>query len=166
MLNARLYLATAYASPYIPGAPSEQNQRLARLAVADYKGVLALEPENLSAIDAIGALLFQMAGTPFHPDQFLESKAYHQKHLLIRPDDPEPYYWIGVIDWTWSYRGNGELRRQHNRDMPGQQISEVDPLPADLRVVYLRDFGPLIDEGIAALRHAISIRPDYDDAMA
>src|ERR1700747_1599168 len=28
LLNARLYLATAYASQYIPGAPSEQNKNI------------------------------------------------------------------------------------------------------------------------------------------
>src|SRR2546421_6509820 len=34
-LNARLYLATAYASQYIPGAPSEQNMRLGNAAVEE-----------------------------------------------------------------------------------------------------------------------------------
>jgi tetratricopeptide (TPR) repeat protein len=166
-LNARLYLGTVYASLYIPGAPSEENLRNGRLAIEEYQGVLARDPENLSAIDGVGAILFQMAaGTPLNPDQFLESKAYHQKHLLIRPDDPEPYYWIGVIDWTLSYHGNGELRRQYHQHVRGQHISDVDPLPADLRVQYLRDFGPLIDEGMAALQQALAIRPDYDDAMA
>lgn len=165
-LNARLYLGTAYASLYIPGAPGEENLRNGHLAVEEYKGVLALDPENLSAIDGIGALLFQMAGTPFHPDLFLESKSYHQKHVLIRPDEPEPYYWIGVIDWTFSFRGNAELRQRYNQYVRGRQIRDVDPLPDDLRVQYVRDFGPVIDEGIEALQHAISIRPDYDDAMA
>jgi len=66
-MNARLYLATAYASQYIPGAPSEQNIRLGNQAVNEFKEVLAIDPNNLSAIDGIGSILFQMAGTPYDP---------------------------------------------------------------------------------------------------
>src|SRR6202040_4447761 len=40
LMNARLYLATAYASQYIPGAPSEQNVRLGTQAVNEFKEVL------------------------------------------------------------------------------------------------------------------------------
>src|SRR5215510_10762747 len=40
LMNARLYLATAYASQYIPGAPSDQNLRLGQQAVAEFKEIL------------------------------------------------------------------------------------------------------------------------------
>jgi tetratricopeptide (TPR) repeat protein len=166
LLNARLYLATTYASQYIPGAPNEENLRNGRQAVEEFKGVLAVDAENLSAIDGVGSMLFQMAGAPYSPSLFLESKAYHQKHMQIQPDDPEPYYWIGVINWTLSFRGNAELRGRYNQKVRGKEVRDFDPLPTDLRAQYLRDFGPMIDEGIEALRHAISLRADYDDAMA
>jgi hypothetical protein len=39
-------------------------------------------------------------------------------------------------------------------------------LPWDLRQQYAREYGPTIEEGIESLKRAISIRPDYDDAMA
>src|SRR5436189_4270332 len=104
LMNARLYLATAYASQYIPGAPSEQNVRLGTQAVNEFKEVLQLDPNNLSAIDGIGSILFQMAGTPYDPKKFEESKSYHQKHIEIKPNDPEPDYWIGVIDWVVAQR--------------------------------------------------------------
>src|SRR5216683_8101986 len=99
LVNARLYLATTYASQYIPGAPSEENIRMGHAATEEFRGVLSLDPQNISAIDGVGSILFQMASSPFDPDLFQESKSYHQKHIYIRPDDPEPYYWIGVIDW-------------------------------------------------------------------
>jgi hypothetical protein len=35
-----------------------------------------------------------------------------------------------------------------------------------LRDDYVREYGATIDEGIESLKHAISIKPDYDDAMA
>jgi len=166
LMNARLYLATAYASQYIPGAPSEQNVALGTAAVNEFKDVLQLDPNNLSAIDGIGSILFQMAGTPYDPKKFEESKSYHQKHIDLKPNDPEPYYWIGVIDWTLAFRANGELRAGYNKDHINKQVKDTDPLPAVLRADYTTKFGPLVDEGIDKLKKSIEVKPDYDDAMA
>jgi tetratricopeptide (TPR) repeat protein len=166
LMNARLYLATAYASQYIPGAPSEQNVRLGTQAVNEFKEVLQLDPNNLSAIDGIGSILFQMAGTPYEPKKFEESKSYHQKHIELKPNDPEPYYWIGVIDWTLAFRGNGELRAAYNREHVNKQVRDDDPLPPAVRGEYVSKYGALVDEGIAYLQKSIQLRPDYDDAMA
>jgi tetratricopeptide (TPR) repeat protein len=166
LVNARLYLATTYASQYIPGAPSDENRQRGEAAIAEFRDVLTLQPENLSAIDGIGSLLFQMAGTPYDAEKFQESKSYHRRHIELRPNDPAPYYWIGVIDWTLSFRGNAELRRNYNNANIRRQIRDTDPLPAELREEYTREYGPIIDEGIDALRHAIELRPEYDDAMA
>jgi tetratricopeptide (TPR) repeat protein len=166
LMNARLYLATTYASQYIPGAPSDENSRMGHAATEEFSGALSLDPQNISAIDGLGSLLFQMAGSPFDPDLLQESKSYHQKHIYLRPDDPEPYYWIGVIDWTLAFRANGLLRTKFNLSVRGRQLGDDAPLPPDLRDEYVRGYGATIDEGIESLNHAISIKPDYDDAMA
>jgi tetratricopeptide (TPR) repeat protein len=166
LMNARLYLATAYASQYIPGAPSEQNVRLGTAAVNEFKEVLQLDPKNISAIDGIGSILFQMAGVPYDPKKFEESKSYHQKHIELKPDDPEPYYWIGVIDWTLAFRGNAELRAAYNKSNIKKQVRDDDPLPPPVRAVYVEKYGSLVDEGITDLQKAIQVRSDYDDAMA
>jgi tetratricopeptide (TPR) repeat protein len=166
LINARLYLATAYASQYIPGAPSEQNIRLGTQAVNEFKEVLDVDPNNLSATDGIGSIIFQMAGTPYDPKKFEESKSYHKKHIGLKPNDPEPYYWIGVIDWTLAFRANGELRAEYNKNNIRKQLKDSDPLPPALRAEYAAKYGPLVDEGIVALQKAIQLRPDYDDAMA
>ena len=165
LINARLYLATVYAEQYIPGAPSEQNRNLSQHAIDEFKDVLALDPQNISAIDGLGALVFQMAGTPHDAEKFQESKSYHQKHIGLRPNDPEPYYWVGVIDWTLSFRANNELRARYNQEHMAQQIMDTEPLPADAREEYIREYGTVIDEGIDSLKHAIELKPDYDDAM-
>jgi len=166
LLNARLYLATTYASQYIPGAPSEENRRLGEAAVAEFRDVLNLQPRNLSAVDGIGSLLFQMAGQPYDPAMFTEAKSQFQKHIQLNPEDPEPYYWIGVIDWTLSFRANGEFRARINQDTRGEALQDTDPLPPDVREQYTREYGPIIDEGIDSLKHAIERKPDYNDAMA
>jgi tetratricopeptide (TPR) repeat protein len=166
LMNARLYLATAYASQYIPGAPSEQNVNLGNQAVTEFKDVLSLDPNNISAVDGIGSILFQMAGTPYDPKKFEESKSYHQKHIDLKPNDPEPYYWIGVIDWTLAFRANGEARAAYNKDHVTKQVRDTEPLPASLRGDYSTKYGPMVDEGITQLKKSIEIKPDYDDAMA
>lgn len=166
LMNARIYLATAYASLYIPGAPSPENKARGEQAVNEFKDILDIDPKNLSAIDGLGSIVFQMGGTPYDPKLFEESKAYHLKHIEIKPSDPEPYYWIGVIDWTLAYRGNSEIRLEYNKNNLKKQIKEADPLPASVRTEYVSKYGPLVEEGMTNLEKAISIRPDYDDAMS
>src|SRR5258708_16506570 len=165
LMNARLYLATAYASQYIPGAPSAENQARGNQGVAEFKEVLDIGLNNVSAIDGSGSILFQMAGTPFDEKKFEESKTYHQRHFQLRPQDPDPYYWIAVIDWTRCYRVNGELRLEDNKNNLKKQVKDTDPLPASMRAEYVAKCGALVDEGIAALQKALEIKPDYDAAM-
>jgi tetratricopeptide (TPR) repeat protein len=166
LLNARLYLATAYASLYIPGAPSKENLQRGEQAVAEFKEVLEKDTNNIPAIDGIGSILFQMGGQPFDPKKFVESKTYHQRHIQLKPEDPEPYYWIGVIDWTLAFRANGEMRMDYNKKNIKKQVRDDQPLPPAVRGEYASQYGPIIEEGSSDLQKAISIKPDYDDAMA
>jgi tetratricopeptide (TPR) repeat protein len=165
LVNASLYLATAYASQYIPGAPSEENQEKGKQAISTYREVLQIDPNNLPAIDGLASILYQMAGQPFSVDLFNESKSYHQKHIDLKPQDPQPYYLIGVIDWALSYRANTKLREEFNKSVGGEGLKDTDPLPEVIRQEYVQQFGSTIDEGIALLKRAIELKPDYDDAM-
>jgi tetratricopeptide (TPR) repeat protein len=166
LMNARLYLATAYASLYIPGAPSAENLARGNQAISEFKEILDKYPDNLSALDNLGSIYFLMGGQPFDPKKFEESKKYHQRHIQLKPEDPEPYYWIGVIDWTLSFRANGEARAEYNKNNIRKQVKDTDPLPASVRSDYTSKYGAMVDEGIADLQKAIELRPDYDDAMA
>jgi len=165
LVNARLYLATAYASQYIPGAPSDENMRHGQEAVEEYRQVLEKDPNNLNAIDGLASILYQMAGQPFDPKKFEESKSYHEKHIQLKPQDPQPYYSVGVIDWALAYRGNNEMRAEYNKAHINKQVRDTDPLPPDVRAAYTQKYGSMVDEGIKALQTAIQIKPDYDDAM-
>ena len=165
LLNARLYLATAYASQYIPGAPSEENMRHGNEAIQEYSNVLDMDANNLSAIDGLASIQYQMAGQPFDPKKFEASKSYHQKHIALKPQDPQPYYSVGVIDWALAYRGNTEMRADYNREHIKKQIKDTDPLPPDVRKAYAEKYDALVDDGIKALETAVQLKPDYDDAM-
>jgi len=165
LLNARLYLATAYASQYIPGAPSEENMRHGNEAIQEYTNVLDIDPDNLSAIDGLASIQYQMAGQPFDPKKFEASKNFHEKHISLKPQDPQPYYSVGVIDWALAYRGNTEMRADYNREHIKKQIKDTDPLPPDVRKAYADKYDALVEDGIKALETAIQLKPDYDDAM-
>jgi len=78
-------------------------------------------------LTAWASILYQRAGQPFDPDLFEESKSYHRKHLELKPQDPQPYYSIGVIDWTLSYRGNTKLRQAFNQLVGGEGLKDTDP---------------------------------------
>jgi hypothetical protein len=58
------------------------------------------------------------------------------------------------------------MRRDYNTNNIKKQIHDDQPLPASVRTEYASKYGPLVDEGIADLQKAISLKPDYDDAMA
>src|SRR6201993_3815044 len=165
LLNARLYLATAYASQYIPGAPSAEKKRNGEEAIAEHKLVFEKVPDNLSAIDGLASILYQMAGQPFDAKKFEESKAYHEKHIALKPQDPQPYYSIGVIDWALAYRGNTEMRADYNKAHINKQVKDTEPLPPDVRKPYTEKYQTLVDDGIDKLQTAIKLKPDYDDAM-
>jgi tetratricopeptide (TPR) repeat protein len=166
LTNARLYLATAYSAQYIPGAPSPENIRNGQQAAQEFKDILANDPANLSAIDGLGSILYNMAGgPPFDPKMMEESKSYHQKHIQLKPDDPEPYYWVGVIDWSLAFRGNRDMREEYNKTAK-KSIRDTDPAPPALATSFQQEYGTVVDEGIASLQKAMQLRTDYDDAMA
>ncbi len=70
-----------------------------------------------------------------------------------------------MIDWALAYRGNTELRSDYNHANVKKQVKDADPLPPDLRKQYTDKYGALVDDGIAKLKKAIELNPDYDDAM-
>jgi len=165
LTNARLYLATAYASQYIPGAPSDENNNMGKQAIAEFQDVLNGDPSNLTAIDGIGSLLYNMGANPFDAKKLEDSKQYHLKHISIKPDDAEPYYWIAVIDWSLAYHGNNEMREEYNKTSK-KPLREIDPMPPKMAADYAQKYQQVVDEGIDYAKKAMDRRPQYDDAMS
>lgn len=165
---ARIYLATAYASQFVPGSPAPDNLQFGQEAIAQYKKVLDSDPNNLPAIDGIGSMLFNMGTTPFNEAVLNQAKTYHEKHIQIQPDAAQPYYWVGVIDWTIAFHANRDMRTDYNSHVKRLKdaITFTDPLPAKLRDQYSSQYGTIVDDGIQDIKKAIQLRPDYADAMA
>jgi tetratricopeptide (TPR) repeat protein len=155
LINARLYLATAYAQQYIPGADTPDNNRFGEQAIDTYKQVLQSDPKNINSIKGIAYLYLQMKKFPL-------AKEYYKKASEVDPNDPEPYYSVAVIDWTQTY-----VPRQEERAKLG--MKPEDSLPAKDKKVCAEmkeKNTPNVQEGIDNLTKALQLRPDYDDAMA
>lgn len=151
--NAKLYLAAAYVAQYIPGVDSPENLQNANGAIAQYKDVLAQDPKNVNSMKGIAGLSLQMK-------KFDDAKNYYRKAIDLDPNDPEAYYSIGVIDWTIAFQS-----RMEERAKIGLRADE--PLKDKKLCAKLRETGtPAIQDGIDNLNKALSLRQDYDDAMA
>ena len=153
LLNARLYLATAFAQQYIPGADAPDNNKFAEQAIEQYKEVLARDPKNANSVKGIAYLYLQMK-------RFNDAKEYYRKATELDPNDPEPYYSVAVIDWTQTYQPRMEERAKLG-------LKPEEPLKDKKVCAALKQKnGANIQEGIDNLNKALQIRPDYDDAMA
>lgn len=151
--NAKLYLATAYAQQYIPGVDSPENLQNANAAIDQYKSVLEQDPKNVNSIKGIAYLYLQMK-------KFEDAKSYYRKAIELDPNDPEAYYSVGVIDWTQAYQPRMEARAKLG-------LRPDEPLKDKKVCASLRDqHGAVIQDGIDNLNKALSLRQDYDDAMA
>jgi tetratricopeptide (TPR) repeat protein len=158
LINARLYLATAYAQQYIPGVDAEDNTRMANQAIEQYKQVLQRDPKNINSVKGIAYLYLQMK-------RFNDAKDYYRKAIAMDPNDPEPYYSIGVIDWTQSYQPRMEARAKLGLK-PDEPLNAKNKDQKNVCEMLKQQVSSVIEDGISVLSKALELRPDYDDAMA
>jgi len=161
LINAKMYLATAFAQQYIPGADTPENNKMAEQAIEQYQHVLDMKPardQRVNSAKGIAYLYLNMK-------KFDEAKKYYRMAADVDPNDPEPYYSVGVIDWTACYQPRMEERAKLGMK-PDENLSaknkDQKKVCAELKVKN----APSIQEGIENLNKAIQLRPDYDDAMA
>jgi tetratricopeptide (TPR) repeat protein len=161
LINAKMYLATAYAQQYIPGADTPDNNKMAEEAIQQYQSVLEMNPardQKVNSAKGIAYLYLNMK-------KFDDAKKYYRMAADIDPNDPEPYYSVGVIDWTACYQPRMEERAKLGMK-PDENLNPKDKEQKKACSALKEKNGPLISEGIESLNKAIQLRPDYDDAMA
>jgi tetratricopeptide (TPR) repeat protein len=161
LINAKMYLATAYAQQYIPGADTPDNNKMAEEAIKQYQAVMEMNPprdQKVNAAKGIAYLYLNMK-------KFDDAKKYYRMAADLDPNDPEPYYSVGVIDWTACYQPRMEERAKLGMK-PDEELSPKNKDQKKVCAELKEKNEPLIDEGIENLNKAIQLRPDYDDAMA
>jgi tetratricopeptide (TPR) repeat protein len=161
---AGLYLATAYAQQCVPGVDTPDNTRNCNQAIDEFKKLLEKNPSDINSLKGIASLYFNMASGASKPEDKLkdleQAKEYHEKVIQNDPSDPEAYYSVAVIDWTQAYKA-----RMDAKSAAG--IKNEDPIK-DKKLcteVQSKNQQP-VQEGIDDLNKALTLRKEYDDAMA
>jgi tetratricopeptide (TPR) repeat protein len=161
LLNAKLYLATAYFNQYIPSGESPENLKIAHQAIDAYEDVLKTDPNNSNAIASIAQIYYYMK-------QFDKAKEYQRRLMEVEPNNPVPYYWIGVLDWAICFPRSQQMRKDLKIEFPKDpnNPSSLAPFPAKARDELEKENGPLVKEGVEVLEKAIQLKPNDFETMA
>ena len=161
LIVARMYLATAFVSQYIPGVDSPDNLHTAQQAIDEYQKVIDTNPsrdQKVTSAKGIAYLYLNMK-------KWDDAKKYYRMASDLDPNDAEPYYSIGVIDWTACYSPRMEERAKLGLK-PDEHLSAKNKDQKKVCEDLKTKNASTIQEGIDSLNKAIQLRPDYDDAMA
>src|SRR3984885_5811485 len=161
LINARMYLSTAFVSQYIPGVDSPDNLQTAQQAIEEYQKVIDANPSRDQKVNSAKGIAYLY----LNMKKWDDAKKYYRMASDLDPTDPQPYYSVGVIDWTACYQPRMEKRaalgmkpEEHLNAKNKDQKKACDELKIKNP--------PAIQEGIDSLNKGIQLRPDYDDAMA
>lgn len=158
-VSAHRYLGAAHLSLWVPTAQSPENEGHARIAEAEFKRMLELDSTDKTALMLLASLAFSVASTLSGDGQLRkldEASDWNKRLLTVDPDDKEAYYRLGLIAWQ---KGAPALTATRAEQDPG-------PLRGPERLELKARYSATIAEGIANLRHALLLDPQYDDAMA
>jgi tetratricopeptide (TPR) repeat protein len=152
-VTAHLYLATAYAQTFVPGVDTPENVIWATKGINEYREVLRRDSTSVISLKGIAFLEMQLKN-------YDQAKESYQKASALDPADPELFYSIGVIDWSMAYRA---IQAEKTKlSAKAQDSLFLSAGCADARTAVLAN----LNDGLAMLTKAISLREDYDDAMA
>jgi len=143
---ARMYLATAYMSQFIPGSRDPRNEQIVNQAIKTFEQVVsnseAADAPNINAMLSIVSLYSQMKN-------YTDSKVWCDRVLKVDPANAEAYYRVAVMNYDAIV------------DQTGVQGDKVKDL-SDEEISALSD---KIEEGLNYIGQALKSRPDYHEAM-
>lgn len=164
--TARLYLATAYMSQYIPGADSPENNAYATEAANNFKLILETDPKNTAALKSLASLAFQqtsgMSAMSDKIKQFDVAAEWYKKLAEADPNEKEAFYSLGVVAWSKFYPAWMEARTKLGMKPEAPGPIKDKKVKEELKSKYT----DVIAEGIKNLEKALEIDKEYDDAMA
>lgn len=164
--NARLYLATAYMSQYIPGAESPENLQNAQAAKDQFLKVLEQDPKSTLAVTSLASLHYSEAqgatGLEAKMKKLDEAKEWYTKLAAIDEKNKEAYYSLGVITWAKWYPQLATARAKLGMKPEDPGPIKDKKIKEELKAQY----GPMVEDGLKNLQKALDVDPQYDDAMA
>jgi tetratricopeptide (TPR) repeat protein len=144
--TARMYLATAYTSQFVPGSTDPKSEEMAKKAIQTFKEVVeaAKDPQkpNINAMLSIASLYYQLKNYP-------DSKIWCDKVLGVDPKNAEAYYRVAVMDYDDVFEKTG---------LQGENVEFMSPEDKSKSKAK-------IDEGLGYIAKAVEARPSYFDAL-
>jgi tetratricopeptide (TPR) repeat protein len=163
--NAQLYLATSYMIQWVPGADAPDNKKNFEMAQQEFDQVLKRDPSNSLALASMASMAYNSAssGTPDQRAAALEdARKWNQRRIEVDPKDPEPYYYLGVINWAQAFPPIRDAR-------VAAKMPDNDPgLIKDAKVKdeLKEKYGKQVDDGIDNLKKCLAIDKENEDAMS
>jgi len=117
---------------------SSNDPKLLEQAAAEFQKVLASQPQNLEALEWMGAVEFLRWSKPPTLEQFRKAKVLLQKAADMDPKDPDRQYWLAAI--TSSFLSAAR---------PSSVLETVT----------------ILDDGIQHAKKAIELDPQFADAL-
>jgi len=169
--SARLYLATAYMTQYVPGSEAPDNKRNADSALKEFQTALNsnLDDKNkLLAMQSLANLYYNMKDYP-------KAIEWNKKVIAADPKNKEAYYTLGVIAWSQFVPAWREARTAQGikpedpgplKDTKPAKLKKGEAPPSDLKADLKAKYWQSLTDGIEDEKHALDVDPDYENAMA
>jgi tetratricopeptide (TPR) repeat protein len=144
--TARMYLATAYTSQFVPGSTDPKSEEMAKKAIETFTYVVENPKDpakpNLNAMLSIASLYYQLKNYP-------NSKIWCDKVLVKDPKNAEAYYRVAVMDYDDVFEKTG---------IQGENVEFMNP--EEKKIAQGK-----IDEVLKYIANAVEVRPSYFDAL-
>ena len=142
LIDAYLYLATAYRIQFVPLSPSPENLRKGQQAIATFEQVLGMDPKNTTAMANIADIYRNMN----EPEK---SKQWYRNLMDADYDKAEALYGIATIDYNLAADKTG-IDGENVENLTEEEIADVNVA---------------VDDAIESLKQALELREEYPDAM-
>jgi tetratricopeptide (TPR) repeat protein len=150
---------------WVPGADAPDNKKNYDMARQEFDEVLKKDPSNSLALASMASMAYNSAssGTPEQRAAALEdARKWNQRRIEVDPKDPEPYYYLGVINWSQAFPPIRDARVE-------AKMKNEDPGP--LKDTKVKDtlkekYEKQIEDGIDNLKKCLALDKENEDAMS
>jgi tetratricopeptide (TPR) repeat protein len=169
--SARLYLATAYMTQWVPGSEAPENVRNMNSALKEFQTALTSNLDDKNKLIAMQSL----ASIHYQKKDYSDAEEWNKKVIAADPKNKEAYYTLGVIAWSEFLPSDREARTAQGIRLedPGP-LKDAKPAPKnkkgsaepDLKAELKAKYWQKLTDGIEDEKKALEIDPEYENAMA
>jgi tetratricopeptide (TPR) repeat protein len=169
--SARLYLATAYMTQWVPGSESPENVRNMNAALKEFQTSLASNLDGKNKLIAMESL----ANIYYQKKDYKEAEEWQKKVIAADPKNKEAFYTLGVIAWSefvpsWREARSTQGIRPEDpgplKETKAAPKNKKAPAEPDLKAELKAKYWPILTDGIEDEKKALEIDPEYENAMS